>query len=55
MMSKLDFSSWQAVTTTLLGLVVVTVLMVVIRLVLWRSCNSDASVKTVKSTNACAR
>ena len=33
MMSKLDFSSWQAVTTTLLGLAVVTVLMVVIRLV----------------------
>ncbi|CAN5172370.1 hypothetical protein BH11PLA2_BH11PLA2_48870 [soil metagenome] len=31
-MRNLDFSSWQAVMTTLLGLVVVTVLMVGIRL-----------------------
>lgn len=33
-MSNLDFSSWQAVITTLLGLVVVTVMMVGIRLLL---------------------
>lgn len=33
-MSNLDFSSWQAVLTTLLGLVVVTAMMVGIRLLL---------------------
>ena len=54
-MRNLDFSSWQAVLSTLLGLAVITLIGVGIRLLVMQTSSSAANARTARSTSACAR
>ena len=54
-MRNLDFSSWQAVLSTLLGLALVTLVVVGIRLLVMQTVQHGASARTGRSTSGCAR